>query len=458
MSWHPQYRSSKFRHVYGKAASKEKCYDCVPITHSVHDNNFCAVNPHFIAVVTECAGGGAFLVIPIYQTGKLDPHYPRVCGHKGNVLDIKWNPFNDFVIASCSEDATVSFPVYPLCYYLCFWGREIRKELKGPGMICESTYIKARYKSRISVFLLWSGLCDPVLRRTGVITEQLSNVTPRWGSCLLFLCPTQNDLSVPLLEEDLDGSSGLLFPFYDSDVNMLYIVGKGDGNIRYYEISPEKPYLSYLMEYRSHLPQKGIGMMPKRGLEVSACEIFRFYKLIPTKSLIEPISMIVPRRSESYQEDIYPLTTGGQPAMTAQEWLNGVNKGPLLVSLRPGSGPVNFLSQLPESEPCVKSPDLNKSQGGRMPPEQMQKKSEIKESRNQLKVEERLPKNEHMSLSNGFDVFESPPPKTENELLQMFYRQQEEIRRLRELLNQRDVKIKQLELELRNAYTDTGRY
>lgn len=44
----------------------------------------------------------------VFQTGKLDPHYPKVCGHRGNVLDIKWNPFNDFEIASCSEDATVS--------------------------------------------------------------------------------------------------------------------------------------------------------------------------------------------------------------------------------------------------------------------------------------------------------------------------------------------------------------
>uniref|UniRef100_A0A8C3KH80 Uncharacterized protein n=1 Tax=Calidris pygmaea TaxID=425635 RepID=A0A8C3KH80_9CHAR len=63
--------------------------------------------------------------------------------------------------------------------------------------------------------------------------------------------------------------------------------------------------------------------MPKRGLEVSAYEIFCFYKLIPTKSLIEPISVIV----LSKQLDIYPLTTGAQPALTAQEWLNGVNKG-----------------------------------------------------------------------------------------------------------------------------------
>jgi coronin-2 len=36
----------------------------------------------------------------------------------------------------------------------------------------------------------------------------------------------QENLSVPLTEEDLDGSSGVLFPFYDSDTNMLYLVGK----------------------------------------------------------------------------------------------------------------------------------------------------------------------------------------------------------------------------------------
>lgn len=34
---------------------------------------------------------------------------------------------------------------------------------------------------------------------------------------------------------------------------------QGDGNIRYYEISSEKPYIHYLTEYRSNLPQKGMG-------------------------------------------------------------------------------------------------------------------------------------------------------------------------------------------------------
>ncbi|KAF5901891.1 coronin-2A, partial [Clarias magur] len=61
MTWRPQYRNSKFRHVFGKAATKENCYDGVAITCSVHDNHLCAVNPRFLAVITECAGGGAFL-------------------------------------------------------------------------------------------------------------------------------------------------------------------------------------------------------------------------------------------------------------------------------------------------------------------------------------------------------------------------------------------------------------
>ena len=67
MSWRPTYRSSKFRNVYGKVANREHCFDGIPITKNVHDNHFCAVNSKFLAVVTESAGGGSFIVIPVAQ-------------------------------------------------------------------------------------------------------------------------------------------------------------------------------------------------------------------------------------------------------------------------------------------------------------------------------------------------------------------------------------------------------
>lgn len=31
---------------------------------------------------------------------------------------------------------------------------------------------------------------------------------------------------MPLIEEEIDGLSGLLFPFYDADTHMLYLAGK----------------------------------------------------------------------------------------------------------------------------------------------------------------------------------------------------------------------------------------
>ena len=58
-------RASKFRHTFGSPAKKEHSYESIKITKNAHDSNFCAVNPKFLAIVTESAGGGAFLVLPI---------------------------------------------------------------------------------------------------------------------------------------------------------------------------------------------------------------------------------------------------------------------------------------------------------------------------------------------------------------------------------------------------------
>lgn len=42
-------------------------------------------------------------------------------------------------------------------------------------------------------------------------------------------------------------------------LNDIWGLFQGDGNIRYYEVITEKPYLQYLTEFRSPAPQKGLG-------------------------------------------------------------------------------------------------------------------------------------------------------------------------------------------------------
>ena len=46
--------------------------------------------------------------------------------------------------------------------------------------------------------------------------------------------------------QSLDCSSGVLTPHYDPDTSMLYLVGRGDGTLRYYEILAEAPWVSFL--------------------------------------------------------------------------------------------------------------------------------------------------------------------------------------------------------------------
>ncbi|KAI4787874.1 hypothetical protein KUCAC02_036199 [Chaenocephalus aceratus] len=477
-------------------------------------------NPCFIAVVTECEGGGAFLVLPLHHTGRVDPQHPRVCGHRGRVLDVKWNPFNDHCIASCSEDGTVKIWDVPVCGVQqnlttarkTLIGHSRRVGLIEWHPIAENLLLSSAYDYKV---LLWDvSQAGSVLRcpvrvvlspvhhrypsdalllsvsfnsdgsrlavtskdrrvrvldpRTGKIL-QVSRSKSHRASKVLFIGGLKMLLSTgssiwnhrqivlwdpPLYEEVLDGSAGVLFPFYDPDTRMLYLAGKGDGNIRYYELSTEKPYISFLTEYRSLLPQKGLGVMPKRGLDVGACEVFRFYRLISIKDLVEPLSMIVPRKESGiFQADLYPMTAGNQAAMTAQEWLSGINRSPVLMSLKPGIGVSNPYPETPAEKMDPQRPENNDFMEEAFLEEQLS----YQDAKYPRKASDLSGWQPDETLWTNFftphccEPAEEPPPNSENELLQAFYRQQDEIRGLKDKLNAKDVRISQLELDIRNT-------
>lgn len=106
--------------------------------------------------------------------------------------------------------------------------------------------------------------------------------------------------------------------------------------IRYFEITPEPPFVHYINTFQTPDPQRGIGMMPKRGVDVTSCEITRFFRL-NNSGLCQVVSMTVPRKSELFQEDLYPDTPGDVPALSPEEWFAGKDENPILVSMRSGS-------------------------------------------------------------------------------------------------------------------------
>lgn len=386
-------RNSKFRHVFGQALKREQCYDNIRITKNSWDSNFCAINPKFIAIVIEAAGGGAFLVLPLCKTGRIDVSHPMVAGHRGPVLDIAWCPFNDNVIASASEDGVVRCwqipdgglvrplvdPAVELIGHqrragLLAWHPSANNILLSAGADCKviiwnvgvgeivaqmdhpdliyycswswdgSRLVTTCKDKKIRVFDPRTGELDQegdghegakpqraiYLRNNLILTTGFSRMSERQ-----YALRGETGLNDPIVLETLDTSNGVMFPFYDPDVNLLYLCAKGDSNIRYFEITDEPPFVHYISTYQSTEPQRGIGMMPKRGCDVHQCEIARFFKL-HSRGLVEVISFTVPRKSELFQDDLYPNTAGDTPALTADEWIDGKDAEPVLMSLKDG--------------------------------------------------------------------------------------------------------------------------
>lgn len=147
----------------------------------------------------------------------------------------------------------------------------------------------------------------------------------------------------------IDSSSGVLIPVFDDATSILYLIGKGDGNIRYYEY--DNDILHELSEFASTDPQRGFAVAPKASVSLKDNEILRAFKTV-NDNMIEPISFIVPRKSETFQQDIYPDCPSDKPALTAEEFFAGKDcNGPLLISMR--SLYEGTESDLKESQPPI---------------------------------------------------------------------------------------------------------
>jgi hypothetical protein len=386
-------RSSKYRHVFGNVAKKENTYDGIKPSRSAWDSNKVAASDKFIASIWDASGGGAFAVIDVNNRGKLG-QFPLVTGHSGEVLDIDFSPHNGSIIASVSEDCygkvwaipegglkeNLNTPVQTLSghkrkvgtlnwnpiannvlattasdFTVKLWDVEtgqVVNDVSGHADIIQSSgwdywgknYATASKDKKIRVV-------DP--RANQIVGEVEAHYGVK-GMRLTYLGDKDKlfsqgfsklserqysiwdprNLATALKTENIDTSAGIIMPFYDNDTSVLYLAGKGDGNIRYYEIVDEAPYIHFLSEFKSATPQRGMAYVPKIAMDVSTCEIARLLKL--TANAIEPIHFCVPRKSDIFQDDLYPPTFSGEPSLSAKEWFGGKNGEPKKISLAPG--------------------------------------------------------------------------------------------------------------------------
>ncbi|KAL7935977.1 hypothetical protein V8C35DRAFT_246217 [Trichoderma chlorosporum] len=388
-------RASKYRHIFGKPTKKEFCYDNLRISRNAWDTNLVKANAEYLSVNWDSSGGGAFAVIPLNEKGKAPDLIPLFRGHTATVLDTDWNPFNDRIIASASEDGKVFIWEVPQDFTLYTDAedipdvspvsklgghtRKVGQVLFNPA--ADNILASASGDFTIKLWDIATGQNHLTLQHADIV-QSLS-----WNASGDLLVTTSRDKKIrvwdvrqekPVHEyaghtgaknsravwlgehnrfattgfskmserqialwepgrsdpiggfTHLDAISGVCMPFWDDGSNCLYLAGKGDGNIRYFEYENDK--FEYLSEYKSVDPQRGIAFIPRRGINVHENEVMRAFKTV-NDNYIEPISFTVPRRAETFQADIFPPAVGLRPAVSAKEWLDGKTALPAKIDL-----------------------------------------------------------------------------------------------------------------------------
>ncbi len=341
-------------------------------------------------------GGGPVAVLPLDKPGRFDTNLPTIAGHAGPVLDMEFNPFDDYMIATGSEDMTIKLWQIPeggLTQMI----KDPLIELQGHSRKvtlmrfhptasnvlastsadqtvkvwditkgCEINTLHGAHEHLINE-LIWDYTGNQYITtskdkhirfvdgRQGAVSQVIENAHDGTKSIkMVNLGNTGKFLSVGFTREsqrqlkiwdprnttvevyrmEMDQAAGVIMPFYDPDTSIVYLAGKGDGNVRCYEVTDNATQLFSCTDFRTNVSAKGMAFVPKRGLNILANETARLMKLTPNNS-VEPLSFVVPRKSEGFQEDIFPDTASGEPAHTSEEWLSGSDLPPKTMSLNP---------------------------------------------------------------------------------------------------------------------------
>jgi len=391
-------RASKFRHVFANEPNKG-FWDGVKLTKNAWDSNWATASSKFICMAWDSAGGGAVGVLNAKNPTKLEPtQVPLITGHKGPVLDLEFDPFSDNLMATCSEDCTAKIWHIPDDMFKGHMTESVQT-LKGHkrkvgclkyNPVCQNVLatagqdyevivwdveagnpkLKAEGHTAIIQSLDWnypgSLICtsakDKMLRvvdpRQQSIAASAENHVGVKGGRAIWLGKHDMIMSVgfgrnamrefkvfdlknmekEIFSSNVDNSAGIIMPFYDEDSDLLFLAGKGDGLIRYYEVVPGAPgpqIIEPITAFKSNDPTAAACMLPRRSCDVSINEVIRIYKI--TKQKVVPLQFQVPRKSDLFQDDLFPPCRSDEPAISKEDWFGGKSvEGPKLKSLEHG--------------------------------------------------------------------------------------------------------------------------
>jgi coronin-1B/1C/6 len=385
----------------------QECYQDFRLSTVTGEQQYIKASARYFCV-GMFGGGGPVVVNRLDRPGRFDDiSSPYLAGHSGAVNDFDWNPFDDSMLATASDDTNIKVWQIPDEWEPI----DASGNAKKGTNITESAADLTGHTKKVTL-LRFHPTASNTLMSTGadytvkiwdvessadVVTfDDVPNLVHDlvWdarGDMAAFSCKDKNvrvidprtaaethkfqahdgvksvklfyvhdtgkivtcgasktssreiriwdlkDLSKPLHTEPVDSAAGAMIPLWDPDTSVFYLCGKGDGIVRIYEYEEKAPFIYKLNDgFRSNIPGKGYCLVPKRGLNVMQHETARVLK-VTNNAGVHPLSFHVPRKSDAFQEDIFPPTASSIPSHSFSEWMGGSSKGPVTLDLSPAA-------------------------------------------------------------------------------------------------------------------------
>lgn len=394
---------SKFHYVECKEEKDQNHFNFDnPFFPASYDGNHIACNHKYFAVPHKAAN---ISVIPLLKKDrKIGEDEPRISAHLKPLVDLAFSPFSTDVLASSSIDCSVKIWKIPegglkktmTEEYQVLQGHDRRVGNIWFHPTAQSVLVSTSNDKTIRLWDITKGECkikhdgiesislhvdfnesgnimsviskDKCLRLMDtrspntVIADTsgahamaqalrcvyckdkdmiITTGMGKGGSREMKLWDTRN-LSKFVERQNFLGQGSFML-FYDNDLGIVYLAGKGEGEIRYFDTVGG--VLNKINSFRSTIGQKGICPLPKLSLNTLDHEIGRFLKMTDKKVI--PIRVLFPRKSSYFQEDLFPETNTYEASNSVDDFFNTQEElTPLAkISLHPKKRPTGFAKQ-----------------------------------------------------------------------------------------------------------------
>jgi len=442
-------RSSKVRHVFCDEPKSEFTYSGFTLDTTLGDHPFISCSTKYFACSVR-GGGGPVLVWNFGKYGKVNKggkKPPTLNGHKDAVLDTAFSPFHPNVLVTGSLDASICVWGIPEGG-LTEDSKEPLSRLKGHSKKVTFTSfhptsenvlatvsadktvklwdiekgeaaITLKNHKNVIQDIKWNEngsqiftsckdkfcrLFDP--RTPDVVQKFKAHLSVRaakgcyldcWNKMVTtgFNKTAQRELKMwdtrklgkkPLRREQLAAGGGIIMPHFDRATKLLYLPGKGDGNIPIWEMVKDSPHLYQATNFSTKVSATGICVAPKSCVDVLACETTRMVKLSKENGVgrVAEFKFIIPRKDECFQDDLFPDDYAGKPAQSADDFFDGSDVAPILMKMDPDERDDSAAASAVRVPKKVKSRDDIEAELRAAKAEIIKLEKEIKELKQQL--------------------------------------------------------------------------